>query len=158
MMDKFSNISLLVQRHRMVDNRYNRWQGLAMAQFSIAVALVSGLSVSGLAVGLSLLINKEFIHCCAFKSMFVWSFPLLLLAAVSSSAAVVSRLLDFRLTARKVRKDQKNSYSRPLKIFWLGPDAYGRITWFLFWLGCLAFLVGVGFLFMSIGGTYVSCL
>jgi len=88
--------------------------------------------------------------------MFALSFPLLLLAALSSCIAVVSILLDFRLTARKVRKDRKPDYSRPLKIFWLGAAVYGRITWFLFWLSCVAFLVGVVLLFASIGATYSS--
>lgn len=140
----------------MADDRYNRWQGLAIAQLSVAVALISGLSVSGLALGFSLLQNKEFVPCGAFKSMFACSLPFLLLAAVFSFSAVVSRLLDFRLTARKVRKDQKPSYSRPLKLFWLGPEAYGRITWFLFWLSCVALLLGIAFLFASIGGTYAD--
>jgi hypothetical protein len=140
----------------MADDRYNRWQGLAIVQLSVAVALISGLSVSGLAVGLSLLQNREFAPYGVYKVMFSWSFPLLLLAAVFSSSAVVSRLLDFRLTARKARKDQKPSYSRPLKIFWLGRETYGRITWLLFWLSCLAFLLGVILLFASIGATYAN--
>lgn len=138
----------------MADTPYNRWQSLAIAQLSVAVALISGLSVSALAVGLSLLQNEKFIPCAAFKLMFAWSFPLLLLAAIFSSAAVISRTLDFRLTARNARKNQKPSYTRPLKIFWLGSEAYGRITWFLFWVSCLAFLVGVIFLFSSVWSVY----
>lgn len=138
----------------MADDRYNRWQGLEIAQLTVAVALISGLSVSALAVGLSLLQNKEFVLSGVFKAMFAWSFPLLLLAAVSSSGAVVSRLLDFRLTARKVRNEQNPTYSRSLTMFWLGPEEYGRLTWFLFWLSCLVFLVGVVLLFASIWGTY----
>lgn len=140
----------------MADDRYIRWQGQAIAQLSVAVALISGLSVSSLAVGFSLLQNKDFIPCGAFKAMFAWSFPFLLLAALLSCFAVVSRLLDFRLTARKVRKDKNPDYSRPLTIFWLGPDAYGRITWGMFWFGCIAFLAGVVLLFTSIGATYAN--
>ncbi len=113
-------------------------------------------AIRGLAFGFSLLQNKEFVPYGAFKVMFACSFPLLLLAAVFSSSAVVLRLLDFRLTARKVRKDKKPSYSRSLKMFWLGPEAYGRITWFLFWLSCVAFLLGVVLLFTSIGATYAD--
>lgn len=142
----------------MADDRYIRWQGLAIAQLSVAVALISGLSVSSLALGFSLLQNKEFVPCGTFKIMFAWSFPLLLFAALFSCIAVVSRLLDFRLTARKVRKDKNPDCSRPLKIFWLGPDAYGRITWALFWLGCIAFLTGAVLLFASIGATYANFL
>lgn len=138
----------------MVNHRYNRWQGLAIAQLSVAVALISGLSVSALALGMSLLQNTEFAPPGSFRVFFAWSFPLLLLAAVSSSGAVISRLLDFRLTARKVRKIQNPKYCRSLTLFWLGPDKYSRLTWFLFWLGCLAFLAGITLLFTSIWATY----
>jgi hypothetical protein len=82
----------------MADDRYNRWQGLATTQLSVAVALISGLSVSALAVAMSLLQNNEFVPVGAFKAMFAWSFPLLLLAAVSSSGAVwpMIRYLNLR--------------------------------------------------------------
>lgn len=137
----------------MEDDRYIRWQGLAIAQLTVAVALVSGLSVSSLAVGFSLLQNKDFTPCGISLVMFVGSFPLLLIAALSSFVAVVSRTLDFRLTARKVRKDRDPNYSRPLKIFRLGMDEYGKVTWFLFWVSCAAFILGVTSLFFSVGAT-----
>lgn len=140
----------------MVDTRYTRWQGLAIAQLSLAVALISGLSVASLGVAFSLLQNKEFLPCGLFKSLFAWSFAFLVFAALFSCAAVIARLLDFRLTARKVRKEQKSDYSRSLTIFWLGPDAYGRATWGLFWLSCLSFIVGVALLFVSVGATYAA--
>lgn len=138
----------------MANDRYSRWQGYVIAQLSVAVALISGLSVSGLALALSLLQNKDFSPHGLYGTLFAWSFPLLLLAAVSSSSAVISRLLDFRLTARKIRKDQKPDYERSLTIFWLGQDTYGRLTWFLLWVGCLAFLTGVILLFISIWAAY----
>lgn len=138
----------------MADTPYVRWQGLAILQLSVAVALISGLSVSALALGMSLLQNKEFVPPGAFAITFVWSFPLLLVAAVASSSAVVSRLLDFRLTARKVRRAKNSNYPRSLTMFWLGPETYGRITWVLFWIGCLAFLAGVACLFSAIWATY----
>jgi hypothetical protein len=140
----------------MADTRYNRWQGLAIAQLSVAVALISGLSVAGIGAGLSLLQQKDFLLCGAYKSIFAWSFVFLLFAAIFSCSAVITRLLDFRLTARKVRKEQKKDYNRALTIFWLGPDAYGRATWGLFWLGCVFFVVGVAFLFVSVGATYAD--
>lgn len=45
----------------MSDTPFNRWQGLAMAQLSVAVALISGLSVAGLGAGLLLLQNDKFV-------------------------------------------------------------------------------------------------
>lgn len=134
--------------------RFNRWQGLAVAQLTVAVALISGLSVSALSLGLALLQNEKFKPCGEFKFLFVYSFPLLLMAAIFSTAAVISRLLDFRLTARKVRKERKPNYERPLTMFWLGPEVYGRITWAFFWFASLLFVVGILFQFLSIWSFY----
>src|SRR2546426_438805 len=137
----------------MADDRYNRWQGLGIAQLSVAVALISGLSVASLGVGLSLLLNEKFMPTALFKCVFAGSLLLLLFAAFFGFAAVITRLLDFRLTARKVRKDKNANYDKSLTMFWLGPDAYGRATWGLFWSSCISFTVGVTLLVLSIGAT-----
>lgn len=138
----------------MAETRYNRWQGLAIAQFSVAIALISGLSISGLAVAFSLLQNKDFTPTGCIKHTFAASLLPLLFAAVFGAGAVVSRTLDFRLTARKARKDQDSNYSRKLTCFGLGRDCYGRISWILFWLACLALFAGVTLLVVSIAATY----
>jgi hypothetical protein len=140
----------------MADDRYNRWQGLATAQLSVAVALISGLSVAGLGAGLSLLQNEHFMQSVPLKSVFAWSLLLLIFAAFLSCGAVVTRLLDFRLTARKVRKDKNPDYVRPLTMFWLGANAYGRATWGLFWTSCISFLLGTALLVTSIAATYAG--
>lgn len=140
----------------MADDRYNRWQGLGIAQLSVAIALISGLSIAALGVGFSLLQNKEFLLTTPFKCIFAASLLLLLIAVLLSCGAVITRLLDFRLTARKVRKDSNSNYDKPLTIFWLGPNGYGRATWGLFWTSCFAFSVGVVFLVVSIGVAYAD--
>ena len=138
----------------MADTRYNRWQGLAIAQLSVAIALVSGLALSALAVAFSLLQNKEFTPDGKIKCAFALSFPVLIVAALSAAGAVISRTLDFRLTARSIRKGQDETYSRKPTWFHLGPDCFGRITWSLFWLACLLLLVGITLLVVSIAATY----
>jgi len=140
----------------MTDIRYNRWQGLAITQFSVAVALISGLSIASLGIGLSLLQNKEFLLPSSLKPYFAASLALLLCAAFFSCGAVVTRTLDFRLTARKVRKDAKSTYDKPLTVFWIGPDGYGRATWRLFWGSCATFTAGVILLFISVGIFYAN--
>ena len=140
----------------MNHNQYNRWQGLAIAQFSVAVALISGLSVAGLGAGLSLLQNEKFVLNGWWKCAFALSQLFFVIAAFLSCTAVITRLLDFRLTARKVRKDTKPNYDKPLTIFWLGEDAYGRATWGLFSTSCLLFAVGVALLIVSIVTAYAD--
>jgi hypothetical protein len=51
----------------MADDRYNRWQGLAATQLSVAIALISGLSVSALELAFSLLQGGDFLPCGMFK-------------------------------------------------------------------------------------------
>jgi uncharacterized membrane protein YbhN (UPF0104 family) len=133
-----------------LDSRYNRWQGLAVAQLSVAVALISGLSVSALALGISVLRNKEAVLFGNSKAVFLSVFPFLLLSVIASTACVISRLLDFRLTARIVRKRRNPDYQRSPTIFRLGPDTYGRITWLLFWSSWIAFLIGITLLCITI--------
>lgn len=140
----------------MADDRYIRWQGLGIAQLTVAVALISSLSVAGLGVGLSLLLNENFMPSALIKCTFAWSPLLLLLAVLFSCGAVITRLLDFRLTARKVRKDRNPSYEKALTIFWLGPDAYSCATWGLFWSACIIFTLGAVLLVVSIGSTYAD--
>jgi hypothetical protein len=132
----------LETRKRMATERYNRWQGLAITQLSVAVALITALSLSSLAVGFELLQNKDFDPSESFKAVFGFSFIFLLLTAFSAVATVISRTLDFQLTARTVRKRQNDSYAQPLTLFGLRPATYGRITWCLFGLSCVFFVVG----------------
>lgn len=139
----------------MADNRFNRWQGIAINQLSVAVALISGLSISALALGFSLLKDKEFNPCGAYKVMFMYSLPMLLLAALFGCLVVISRTLDFRLTASDTRKKQQGNGSLPTKIFKLDSSAYGSITWFLFWCSLILLLAGIFALFFSIWNTYI---
>lgn len=138
----------------MTDSRYNRWQGLAIAQFSVAVALITAFSAAALGVGLSLLQSKEFPLSPSLHLLFAGSLLLLLCAVFFSCGAVVTRTLDFRLTARKVRKDTFPGYSKSLTILGVGPDGYGHATWRLFWGSCFVLFVGVVLLVVCVGNAY----
>jgi len=132
----------------MASERYVRWQGLAITQLSVAVALISGLSLAGIGAGLSLLQRPEFVLVGAFKAFFALSLFLFVVAAFSSCGAVLTRLLDFRLTARKARGKPS------LQIFARDSDAYGRATWRLFWCSCISFLVGATSFVASVASAY----
>ena len=137
------------------NDRYNRWQGLAISQLSVAVALLSGLSVSGLGVGILFLRDKSFMQAQTqvLRVVFALSIVLLLLAVFLTAFAVVSRTLDFRLTARKARKERNQKYDRPLTIFWLNSEAYGRSTWGFFWSGFISLIFGTLLLVVSIAAS-----
>ena len=134
----------------MADQKFNRWQGLAITQLSVAVALISGLSISGLGAGLSLLQKPEFSLVAPFKLAFAISLLLFVAAALCSCAAVLSRLLDFRLTARKIRGKP------PLKLFGTDPEPFSAATWRLFWVSCVSFFLGAISFVASVGSAYAG--
>jgi len=140
----------------MSDTPYNRWQGLAIAQFSVAIALISGLAVAGLGAGLSLLQSDKFILIGWWRCAFAVSQLFFVIAAFLSCTAVITRLLDFRLTARTIRKKQRPDYAMSLKIFGCDSDGYGRATWRLFWSGFLALTLGAALLIVSICIAYAD--
>jgi hypothetical protein len=140
----------------MSDTPYNRWQGLAITQFSVAVALISGLSVAGLGAGLSLLQSEKFVLTGWWKCAFASSQVFLIVAAFLSRAAVITRTLDFRLTARTDRKRQKPDYDKSLKIFGCDSDGYGRATWCLFWPSCISLTLGAVLLIVCVGAAYAD--
>jgi len=85
------------------DPRYVRWQGIAMAQFTVAIALISTLSVAAINAGFGLLRSPPVMNMGAHSLCFAISLLLFALAIFLALLAAVSRMLDFRLTARKVR-------------------------------------------------------
>ena len=79
------------------NERYNRWQGLAIAQLSVAVALLSALSVAGLGTGLSLLQSKDFVAALQCRGLFAASLASFLGCAFCSCGAVFSRTEQVRI-------------------------------------------------------------
>lgn len=146
----------VAHKSKMADDRYNRWQAAATGQLTVAVALISGLSVAALGAGLSLLKEKDFAIQAPYGWLFAGAMGLLFLAAISSTLAVLSRLLDFRLTARKVRKDKFPAYDKSLRMFRLNADEFGEMTWRLLWMAVLAFSVGSALLVISVGSMYAG--
>ena len=126
-----------------------------MAQLSVAIALVSAVSLAGIGGGLSLLANDRFMRGMPHKWLFATSIILFAIAVLCSFAAVVSRLLDFRLTARLVRRKQHPEYTRSLKLFGSDEAAYRRATWRLFWASCCCFVIAGVLFIVSVGAHYV---
>src|SRR3989304_1936075 len=91
----------------MSRERFIRWQRYTIEQLTFALNLFLGLSVGALAFGLTLLRDDSFSVSGCSKVALSISLVALALSVVAGCAAVVTRLLDFRYTARKVRGDEK---------------------------------------------------
>lgn len=129
-----------------------------MAQLSIAIALISGLSIAGLGAGLSLLQSDKYPFIGCWKCAFLLSQLFLVISSFLSCGAAITRTLDFRLTARKARSRKKKqpAYNRPLSIFCCDANGLGRWTWRLFWPSCVCLALGAALLIISIGVAYAD--
>src|SRR3990172_8504257 len=138
----------------MAETRYVRWQGLAIAQLSFAINLFLGLSVGSLGFVVSLLREGTFTPSPCYTVVFLSASVLLCFATVCGVGAVVTRLLDFRLTAGKIRRTQTGGYSETTVEVYSDTEALGNATWRLFWSLAGCFSLGVAGLVVSVFSVY----
>src|SRR5437588_7737060 len=105
----------------MSNDRFVRWQGNTIAQFSAALSVLSGLAVAGLGFLFSLLRDEKFAPIGFYAALFLLALTAFFIAAAAGMAAVITRLLDFRLTARKIR----GGTEEPLTLFGTDSSGYG---------------------------------
>src|ERR1043165_7997960 len=107
----------------MSNERFVRWQGNTLAQFSAALSLLSGLPIAGVGFLFSLLRDAKFAPTGCYAALFLLALASFFVAFAAGVAVLITRLLDFRLTARKVR----NGIDEPLTMFGTGASGYGRM-------------------------------
>ena len=117
--------------------RYVRWQNYRITQLSFSINLFLGFAVASLAYAINLkLTNISGIEQTAlFYAIYWWSG-----SAVLGCVSTISRLIDFRYTARKI-KDSSESDKCKAKFF-------GKITWGTFGVQVISYLIG-GYQFVS---------
>lgn len=122
------------------NERFVRWQSRTMEQLSSALSLLSGLSVAGLGFLFSMLREQDFLPTGFYAMLFIFAILAFFVASAIGIAAVITRLLDFRLTAQKVRRD---GLEEPLCFFGTDASGYGKATWRLFWALVISFSLAV---------------
>ena len=138
----------------MEKERFVRWQRYTTEQLTFALNLFLGLSVGSLAFGITLLREDTFLLVGCSKVIFSIGLVALAASVVIGCAAVVSRLLDFRYTAQKVRADEKGDSENESGVYQYRSKALGRLTWRLFWFELFTFSVGVVGLFVALYSKY----
>ena len=115
--------------------RYARWQNHRVTQLSFSINLFLGFSVASLAFVINLLLNKakdnEVLECV----LIIWA-----VSAAAGCIATVSRLLDFKFTAAKIRSP--NTCNKFLA------KHLGKLTWAMFWFQVVLYPSGA-FIFIK---------
>lgn len=117
--------------------RYVRWQNYRINQLTFSINLFLGFAVASLAYAINIKLNAQpgSLSPELFCPIYWWS-----ASAVLGTIASLSRLLDFRYTARKI-KDSSECDKKTAKLF-------GKVTWGAFWAQVITYVAG-GFVFIS---------
>lgn len=116
--------------------RYVRWQKYRISQLSFSINLFLGFAVASLAYAINLKVTGTVSDSPELElSIYWWS-----ASAILGSISTLSRLLDFRYTARKI-KDENPCDKEKAKFF-------GKVTWGTFWAQITSYLIG-GYVFIS---------
>ena len=118
--------------------RYIRWQGYRIQQFSSANNLFLAFAVAALGFWTQLLANSQFEIKEWNNVQLLWAFAGLSASATAGSVLVVIRLVDFRLTADIVKEGKRaKPYKRTLSSF------LGKLSWGLLLTQIVTFGLGV---------------
>jgi len=147
-----------------------RWQEIRRTHFSHTVNLVLTLTTATLAFAVNLIISQKITSTSQGKDSLSYSVGFLLLAVAAGLATNVSRLLDFRYSAKaarsremEARRDAGEALTDAQKI--QAKDAtkhrdrascLGVLTWCLLVAQLTAFFVGILLLACSVRQTYWS--
>lgn len=117
--------------------RYVRWQNYRINQLTFSINLFLGFAVASLAyvINIKLTAEPNAANHDIFCPIYWWS-----ASAVLGTVASLSRLLDFRYTARKI-KDSSEDDKKVAKFF-------GKVTWGTFWAQVITYVTG-GYVFIS---------
>ncbi len=111
--------------------RYVRWQNYRIMQLSFSINLFLGFAVASLAYVINIKIHNvlKVEQAELFLPIYWWSGSVVL-----GCVSTMSRLMDFRYTARKI-KDSSEDDKCKAKMF-------GKITWGTFWAQVGTYMLG----------------
>ncbi len=120
------------------NERYVRWQDNRITQMSFAINLFLGFTVASLAYAINLKIKGDAPSNIPIEATIIWW----TISAFCGSIATISKLLDYRYTAKKIKdRGAFNSFMA---------KGCGHVTWCSFWVeiasyafGALLFIKGV---------------
>lgn len=122
---------------------YIRWQGRVIEQLGYAINLILGMSVASIGFGVGLYFNYE-------TGFYLWRlcfFRISLIALTISVAVglwcVITRLRDFRLTAKIALKRERKASPIELQFMREESKKLGARTWILFFWQIWSFAIGV---------------
>jgi hypothetical protein len=112
---------------------YTRWQGFRINQLGVCISLFLTFAVAALGFSINLLTRPNFaITECFAKGLFFFSLVAGLLSVLLGSIACLTRLADFRKTAKVARHRANDNMKAEVERWRKDYKKLGKWTWRLF--------------------------
>jgi hypothetical protein len=109
--------------------RYVRWQDYRIKQLSFSINMFLGLAVASLGFAFKARLEDRVPIVIVLLPIILWA-----ISVFSGCVAMLSRLVDFRHTARKIKNGgELNTFIAKWS---------GQVTWAAFWAQILTYLIG----------------
>jgi len=132
------------------DEKFVRWQSIAIAQLSYAVNLILTFSVAAVGFGVSLLLNQNF-KPVPWQSYTLYLSLLFLLASGAFGIwCTINRLRDFRATKQITNLKREDCNDPELTDLRSLANKLGNKTWGIFWGQIGTFSTGILLLVLAV--------
>jgi hypothetical protein len=109
--------------------RYVRWQDYRIRQLSFSINMFLGLAVASLGFVIKVRLEDKIPIVIVLLPVVLWA-----ISVFSGCVATLSRLVDFRHTAKKIKDGgELNTFIA---------EWSGQVTWAAFWAQALTYLIG----------------
>lgn len=137
-------------------DRFIRWQGVLREHVTFLNNLLLAISVGVVGFCISLLSQDNFSPFCYTKFLFTFGLGVTFISILLGLWTALNRLLDFRKTVEKIKKELEGSHSDDLVETKKLMEIYGKRTWYLFYLQIGTLFVGVLLLILAFGGIFYT--
>lgn len=135
---------MLGHYHAMTENdALVRWETIRREQLGVATTLLFGLASAALGFCGSLLSAEHAVFGGCGTCFYLLATGTFFVTVLLSIAVTITRLLDFRLTARKLRLEGRGEKGAVIDRLESVTRSLGRCTWRLFYCQLGGFLLGV---------------
>ncbi len=116
--------------------RYIRWQDYRITQMSFAINLFLGFAVASLAYVINLKLENKLRGNIPVEISIIWW----AISVFFGCVAMMSKLLDYRYTARKIKDG--GSFNTFMAKY------CGPVTWGVFWVQVVSYAIGAAFFYI----------
>lgn len=134
-----------------IKKRYVRWQEYRINHFTFTNNIFLTFSVAAIGFWIKLITDKDFLLIDANKDYFGITLIFICISAAAGSCAVVTRLIDFRYTARLIIIEHKEeNKTKKENIYRILIKEAGFWSWIFLLIQILSLAIGVAFFLKTI--------